>query len=62
MRVKLSKSADGQTLGTGVLLSEPGFVLGERGRRDLFGARRGESLFSRESGYAKNSKAVTVVL
>jgi hypothetical protein len=43
-----SKSGDGQTLGTGVVLGEPGFVLGERGRRDRFGARRGESLFSRE--------------
>jgi hypothetical protein len=33
----------------GVVLGEPGFDLGERGRRDRFGARRGESLFSRES-------------
>jgi hypothetical protein len=29
-----------------VILSEPGFRLGERGRRDRPGARRGESLFS----------------
>jgi hypothetical protein len=56
------KFGDGQTLGTGVVLGEPGFDLGERGRRDRFGSRRGESLFSRESGYTKNSKAVTVVL
>jgi pimeloyl-ACP methyl ester carboxylesterase len=48
--------------GTGVVLGEPGFDLGERGRRDRFGPRRGESLFPRESGYTKNSKAVTVVL
>jgi len=47
---------------TGVVLGEPGFDLGERGRRDRFGPRRGESLFPRESGYTKNSKAVTVVL
>jgi hypothetical protein len=32
--------------GTGVVLDEPGFVLGERGRRDGFAARRGESLVS----------------
>src|SRR6202051_4830920 len=36
--------------------------LGERGRRDRLGARRGESLFSRESAYTKNSKAVTFVV
>jgi len=30
----------------GVVLGEPWFVLGEWGRRDRFGARRGESLFS----------------
>jgi len=41
-----SSSGDGQTLGTGVVVGEPGFDLGERGRRDRFGARRGESLFS----------------
>jgi hypothetical protein len=48
--------------GTGVVLGEPGFELGERGRRDRFGPRRVESLFPRESGYTKNSKAVTVAL
>jgi hypothetical protein len=31
-----------------VVLGEPRFVLGERGRRERFGARRGESLFSRD--------------
>ena len=41
-----SKSGDGQALSTGVVLGEPGFVLGERGKRDRFRARRGESLFS----------------
>jgi hypothetical protein len=35
------------TLSTGVVLGEPGFDLGERGRRDRFGARRGERLFFR---------------
>ena len=39
--------------GIGVVLGEPGFDLGERGRRDRFGPRRGESLFPRESGYTK---------
>jgi hypothetical protein len=34
---------------TGVVLGEPGFVLGERGRRDSLLARRGESLFSQMS-------------
>src|SRR5260221_4362180 len=45
-----SKSGDGQTLGTGMVLGEPGFVLGERGTRDppAAEARRGESLFSQE--------------
>src|SRR5260370_33957148 len=45
-----------QTLGTGVVLGEPGFDLGERGRRDppAAEARRGESLFSRRGSYAKN--------
>jgi hypothetical protein len=33
-----------------VVLGEPRFGLGERGRRDRFGARRGESLFSLEQG------------
>jgi hypothetical protein len=41
----------GNTPGTGVVLGEPGFDLGERGSRDRFGARPGESLFSRQSGY-----------
>jgi hypothetical protein len=46
-----SKSGDSQTLGTGVVLGEPGFDLGERGRRDppAAKARRGESLFSRDN-------------
>jgi hypothetical protein len=34
-------------LETGVVLGEPWVCLGERGRRERFGARRGESLFSR---------------
>jgi hypothetical protein len=39
----------------GVVLGEPWFDLGERGRRDppAAEARRGERLFSRESGYTK---------
>ena len=49
-----SKSGDCQTLGTGVVLGEHGFDLGERGRRDRFGPRRGESLFSSTGSYAKN--------
>jgi hypothetical protein len=56
------KSGDGQTLGTGVVLGEPGFFLGERGRRDRFGARRGESLFSRRSNQAKELKQAFVIV
>ena len=37
--------ANGQTLGTGVVLGEPGSVLGERGRRDRFGLDE-EKVFS----------------
>jgi hypothetical protein len=44
------------TLSTGVVLGEPGFDLGERGRRDRFGARRGERLFFRRISYAENSQ------
>jgi hypothetical protein len=47
-QVAEGKSGDSQTLGTEVVLGEPGFDLGERGRRDppAVEARRGESLFS----------------
>jgi hypothetical protein len=42
-----SKSGDGQTLSTGVVLGEPGFCLGERGRRDPPAAEaRREKVFS----------------
>jgi hypothetical protein len=38
------KSGDGQTLGRGVVLGEPGFSLEERGRRDA--GVDGEKVFS----------------
>jgi hypothetical protein len=38
---------DGQTLGTGVVLGERGFCLGERRRRDALGLA-GEKVFSPE--------------
>ena len=41
------KSGDGQTLGTGVVLGEPGCAYEKREGETAFGARRGESLFSR---------------
>src|SRR4029077_7172654 len=46
-----SKSGDSQTLSTRSGFRRTWVRLGERGRRDRFRPRRGESLFSRESGY-----------
>jgi hypothetical protein len=49
-----STSGDGQTIGNRSGLRRTWVRLGERGRRDRFGARRGESLFSRRGSYAKD--------
>jgi hypothetical protein len=55
-----SKSGDSQTLGTGVVLGEPGFDLGERGRRDRFWGSTGrKSFLPRRSDWTLNNRQRT---